>query len=265
MLNAQGYFNVVKPQFQQNQFGGTFGGPIKKDRAFFFLSYEGRRIKQGIPSAQFYVPNQNQRNGDFSSVTGGFSGQIANQAVADLFNNRPGCLGALGLSSPLSTQGDTVPIPYASIFANNQIPTPCMDPTAVALMKLYVPLPNQPGNLFQSVPNQIVNGDQGSVKFDYRLTNNQNLNVYYYVNDSITNQAFSFFQAAGANVPGFGAQIPTTVQQLNIAHIWTISNSLVNEARFTYMRENQTGFQAPAQHQPGAELMRQPRTVQPVL
>jgi outer membrane receptor protein involved in Fe transport len=246
VLNAQGYFNVVKPQFQQNQFGGTFGGPIKKDRAFFFLSYEGRRIKQGIPSAQLYVPNQNQRNGDFSSVTGGFSGQIANQGVADLLNNRPGCLGALGLSSPLATQGDTVPIPYASIFANNQIPTPCMDPTAVALMQLYVPLPNQPGNLFQSVPNQIVNGDQGSMKFDYRLTNNQNLNVYYYINDSLTNQAFSFFQAAGANVPGFGAQIPTTVQQLNIAHIWTISNSLVNEARFTYMRENQTGFQAPA-------------------
>ena len=49
VLNAQGYFNVTKPQFQQNQFGGTFGGPIKKDRAFFFLSYEGRRIKQGIP------------------------------------------------------------------------------------------------------------------------------------------------------------------------------------------------------------------------
>src|SRR5450755_2987481 len=246
VLNAQGYFNVVKPQFQQNQFGGTFGGPIKKDRAFFFLSYEGRRIKQGVPSAQFYVPNQNQRNGDFSATPGGFTGQIANQAVADLFNNRPGCLGALGLSSPLSTQGDTTPIPYASIFTNGQIPTPCLDQTAVALMKLYVPLPNQPGNLFQSVPNQIVNGDQGSMKFDYRLTNNQNLNVYYYVNDSVTNQAFSFFQAAGANVPGFGAQIPAGVQQLNIAHIWTINNSLVNEARFTYMRENQTGFQKPA-------------------
>ena len=245
VLNAQGYFNVTKPQFQQNQFGGTLGGPIKKDRAFFFLSYEGRRIKQGIPSAQFYVPDQNQRNGDFSAVTGGFSGQIVNQGVADLFNNRPGCLSALGLTSPLSTQGDTVPVPYSSVFVNNQIPTPCMDPTAVALMKLYVPLPNQPGNLFQSVPNQIVNGDQGSVKFDYRLTNNQNLNVYYYINDSITTQAFSFFQAAGANVPGFGSYIPTTVQQVNVSHIWTISNSLVNEAHFTYMRENQTGFQQP--------------------
>ena len=245
VLNAQGYFNTTKPQFQQNQFGGTLGGPIKKDRAFFFLSYEGRRIKQGIPSGTFYVPDQNLRNGDFSSITGGFQGQIINQGVADLFNNRPGCLSALGLSSPLSTQGDTVPIPYSSLFVNNQIPTQCMDPTAVALMQLYVPLPNRPGSQNQSVPNQIVNGDQGSVKFDYRLTNNQNLNVYYYINDSITTQAFSFFQAAGANVPGFGSYMPTTVQQLNVSHVWTINNSMVNEAHFTYMRENQMGFQQP--------------------
>ena len=242
VLNAQGYFNVTKPQFQQNQFGGTLGGPIKKDKAFFFVSYEGRRIKQGIPSGQFYVPDQNQRNGNFSSVTGGFSGFIQDQYVADTLNARAGCANAIaGLGGAAPVAG----IDYASVFPSNVIPTQCMDPTAVALMKLYVPLPNQPGNLYQSVPNQIVNGDQGSVKFDYRINNNQNLNVYYYINDSLTTQAFSFFQAAGANVPGFGSYMPTTVQQVNVSHTWTISNSLVNEAHFTYMRENQMGFQQP--------------------
>ena len=62
VLNANPYcFSAVrvpcdKPQFNQNQFGGTFGGPIKKDRTFFFTSYEGRRIRQGIPSPLVTVP-----------------------------------------------------------------------------------------------------------------------------------------------------------------------------------------------------------------
>ncbi|HVO61717.1 MAG TPA: carboxypeptidase regulatory-like domain-containing protein, partial [Terriglobales bacterium] len=55
-LDAQGYLNTIKPQFNQNQFGGTFGGPIKKDRSFFFLSYEGRRVRQGQPSELVFVP-----------------------------------------------------------------------------------------------------------------------------------------------------------------------------------------------------------------
>ena len=50
-----------KPQFNQNQFGGTFGGPIKKDRTFFFTSYEGRRIRQGIPSPAVTVPTAAER------------------------------------------------------------------------------------------------------------------------------------------------------------------------------------------------------------
>ena len=48
--------DIEKPDFKQNQFGGTFGGPIKKDRTFFFASYEGRRIRQGISSDSILVP-----------------------------------------------------------------------------------------------------------------------------------------------------------------------------------------------------------------
>ena len=59
VLNASSYcFSAPceKPKFNQNQFGGTFGGPIKKDRTFFFASYEGRRIRQGISSPVVTVP-----------------------------------------------------------------------------------------------------------------------------------------------------------------------------------------------------------------
>src|SRR5271170_5482377 len=80
VLNAQGYFDTVKPQFNQNQFGGTFGGPIKKDRTFFFLSYEGRRIVQGQSGPQVLVPTDPERTGDFSGIAAPgqqFSGLIS--------------------------------------------------------------------------------------------------------------------------------------------------------------------------------------------
>ncbi|PYX04206.1 MAG: hypothetical protein DMG85_18275 [Acidobacteria bacterium] len=68
VLNANAYcFTALqgipcdKPKFNQNQFGATFGGPIKKDRTFFFTSYEGRRIRQGIPSPAVTVPTAAER------------------------------------------------------------------------------------------------------------------------------------------------------------------------------------------------------------
>jgi len=68
-LNARNFFEGPRPDFKQNQFGGTLGGPIKRDQTFFFLSYEGRRIHQGIPSATVAVPTAAERQGDFSAGT----------------------------------------------------------------------------------------------------------------------------------------------------------------------------------------------------
>src|SRR5579871_782892 len=109
VLNAQGYFNSVRPQWNQNQFGGTFGGPIKKDRTFFFTSYEGRRVRQGIPGAVVNVPTPAQRTGDFSAV-GGFAangGGISNQFVADVLNSRSS--GGVSCPSAIAGIGGTAP------------------------------------------------------------------------------------------------------------------------------------------------------------
>ncbi len=94
-LNANPYcFTAVdgipcdKPQFNQNQFGGTFGGPIVKDRTFFFTSYEGRRIRQGIPSSLVFVPSASERPSatqpfaDFSSESMGDSIRTSSQVTS---------------------------------------------------------------------------------------------------------------------------------------------------------------------------------------
>jgi hypothetical protein len=264
VLNAQGYFDTSKPQFNQNQFGGTFGGPIKKDQTFFFASYEGRRIRQGIPSPVVTVPtaaerpSANQNYADYSSFSP-FGGELSNPA---LLANRPGCSQAVATQSGISLTPTSPALPYAGTYdssgnllspgiftdvatgQDNIIPLACMDPTAVDLLQL-VPTPTNGGNTIQSVPTEPIRGDQFTVKLDHRINNKQNLSIYYYFNDDRTVQPFSFFELAGANVPGFGSIVAERFQQWNISHTWTITNNLVNEFRFNYNREGQRTFQHP--------------------
>src|SRR5262252_2731565 len=87
-LNSKGYLDLRRPDDKQNQFGGTFGGPIIKDHTFFFASYEGRRVVHGISSDPVVVPTAAQRAGDFSATP--FTGVINDQLVADILNDRCG-------------------------------------------------------------------------------------------------------------------------------------------------------------------------------
>ena len=263
VLNANSYcFTAIqgipceKAKFNQNQFGGTLGGPIKKDQTFFFTSYEGRRIRQGIPSPAVTVPTADERpdpshmvNGhivaDFSGESP-FSGTLNNTYPFEAGNQpgqRPGCQAAItDIGGATITPG--VPIDYSAIFPNNQIPLECLDATAVDLLQL-VPTPSAGSNIIQTVPVQPVRGDQFTVKLDHRLNNNQNLSFYYYFDDHHVVSPFAQFQAAGANVPGFGSITKERFQQYNISHTWTINNTTVNEFRFNYNREAQKTFQHP--------------------
>jgi Carboxypeptidase regulatory-like domain len=240
VLNAQGYFNTVKPQENQNQFGGTFGGPLRKDRTFFFTSYEGRRVRQGISGQTVFVPTPQERTGNFSADTA-FTGTLTDAFTADALNGRPGCtaaIGALGGTAP------TAGASWASVFPTNVIPTACQDPVAVDLLR-FVPGSNRPDGSYQAVPVSSDRQDQFTVRLDHHITDHQSFSFYYYYTDDNQLQPFYDFQASGANVPGFGALVGSRYQQYNPSHTWTISNSLVNEARFTYMREGQLTFQHP--------------------
>ena len=263
VLDAQGYFNTTRPQWNQNQFGGTIGGPIKKDSSFFFVSYEGRRIREGTPGPVLNVPTTAQRGGDFSGVggfapfsanssgAGGISDSSGSPFVAQVLDGRPGCDSALGITSIASLPVQTNPItsspyiPWSEVFPAGVIPTACQDPVAANLMQRFVPGANVGTGLNQSVPVSTDNGDQFTVRFDQKISSRQNFSAYYYFNDLRQFQPYNEFEAAGADVPGFGNLNNNRFQQYNLSHTWTISNAVVNEARFTYMRQGQLGFLQP--------------------
>jgi hypothetical protein len=252
IFNSKGYLDLRRPDDKQNQFGGTFGGPIKKDRTFFFASYEGRRVVHGISSDPVAVPTAAERVGDFSAspLTGG----IGDDLVAQILNARCGAQIPGGIPLPSSVPGNFVP--YSSIFANNQIPTNCFDPAAASILNRFVPCPNAdpncsnltPGidNIFRSIPNDLSHANQFTFKLDHRINEKQNLTAYYYFNDSFDAQPFTRFQAATPNLlQGFGNNNATRSQQVNLTHTWTINPSVVNEARITYFRESQGTFLHP--------------------
>ena len=248
-LNSRAYLDLRRADDKQNQFGGTFGGPIKKDRTFFFASYEGRRVVHGISSDAVVVPTAAERAGNFTATPFDPSAVVGTQTFADILNARPGCTnGAAAVGSA-----------YTSLFPNNQIPLGCFDPVALNIVQRYVPCPNSdpnctnlapgaPGvdNIFRSIPNEDSHANQFTAKIDHRINDKQNLTFYYYFNDAFDAQPFTRFQAATPNLlQGFGNNNATRSQQANLTHTWTISPSTVNEFRFTYFREAQGTFLHP--------------------
>ncbi len=242
-LDARGFLDPATPDNKQNQFGGTFGGPIRKDRTFVFASYDGRRVVQGITGDPTPVPTASDRAGlGFASDP---NAVIGTDAFAAMLNAR--CNAGV-------TAGDL----YSTAFPSGNIPTNCFDPAAVSLMNQFVPCPNadptcsnlnNTNNIFQSIPLDRQHENQFTIKVDHRINDKQNLSVYYYYNALYDAQPFTKFQAENPNLlPGFGDTNDTRSQQVNISHTWTISPSLVNEARITYFREAQGTFLAPAHH-----------------
>ena len=258
VLNAHPFtfFQAPKPEFRQNQFGGTLGGPIRKDKTFFFGSYEGRRIVQGVVSQPINVPTGAElTNGDFSAPglangvvdangNPGFAGSLSDATVANILSTRCGSsLGAPAAAAVAQVAGGGPAVPYSSIFPNFHIPTTCFDPVALSLLQ-YVPGAGGSGGV-QVTPNKTDRGDQFQIRVDHSINNNQKLAVYYYFDDDNTLDPFAKFQASGATTGNFPGVYATRTQQINTTHTWTIGSTSVNEARFSYFREGQLQFDSP--------------------
>jgi hypothetical protein len=245
-LNAKGFFDFEKLDYLQNQFGATLGGPIKKDKTFFFVSYEGDRLRKGTSSDTTTVPTDLERAGDFSSGST-FGGTISDQFFVDSLNARPGCASAVTAAGGAAITSGAL---YSDVFPGNKIPTACFDQTALDLMNQFVPhanisLDGTNLNGFQAVPLGHERSNQFTVKIDHELTKNQRLSGYYYFTQHYVAKPFARFQAGGASLPGFGDLTDERIQQLNLSHTWTLGATSVNEVRFTFFREGQGTFLHP--------------------
>ena len=254
VLNTRGYFDPTVAEYRQNQFGATMGGPIKKDRTFIFGSYEGNRLIEGTSSGTVFLPSSGEATGNFDSSQGPFAGQVFDPTFAtQLANRATGNTGRTCQQAVTANGGASITpgTAYSSIFPGNVVPTECFDPTALALYNNYVA--PYGFNQVSFVPNQDEYVNQFTVRFDHRLTNSQQLSVYYYFNNDNDTVPFSTFQAAGANLPGFPALTTTRGQQWNIAHTWTIGSTSVNEFHFNYFREGQGNVNHPLNTLPSVQ------------
>jgi hypothetical protein len=216
-LDARGYFDPTRSAFNQNQFGGSIGGPIKRDRRFFFTDYQGTRTTQGVSTGNISVPSVAQRNGNFDDLTGVVSGPY----LASLLTQK------LGRSV---TAGEA----YGDVFPNDNIPQSVWSVPGKSLLQ-YIPSPNVGSNKFStSAFSQTVRDDKGSVRIDGNSRFGQ-LSAYYFVDDYDLDNPYPG-SVAGASIPGFDALYIGRAQLLSIGDTKVIGAKTVNELHVGYLR-----------------------------
>jgi hypothetical protein len=210
VFDAHNYFDSKEapvPLLRQNQFGGVLGGPLAKDRSFFFASYEGLRMNRSL-TRKFSVPSDAIRAGDFSGLE-----PICDPLTIDT---------ATGSCTP---------------FAGNQIPTGRIDPIAAGFLQ-HVPRgasSPQSQNL-TSVEKSTRDIDQFSVRLDHRVTNAAQMFARFSTFDAGELQPFGTSALQEALVPGFGRTLGTKTRNLTVSHTHSFGTSLLNEFRVGWMK-----------------------------
>src|SRR5262245_58109509 len=198
-LNARNLFarpQDPKPILRQNQFGFALGGPLRRDRTFFFLDWQGTRIRNAAVNTSA-GPTERLRNGDFRGLS-----TIYDPATTRIVNNQV-------VRDP---------------FPNNIIPRDRLDPAALKILQFY-PLPNGAGlaNNYVLASGGRSDADQGDLRIDHDLSNNVKLMGRYSLNNSISTPSPAFLTAGNpANYPARGRQ-----QNAVISYLHTLSPTLI--------------------------------------
>ena len=202
-LDARNFFapaDQSAPKYQRNQFGFVLGGPVIKNKTFFFADYEGSRVREGITRVT-NVPTLAERSGDFSHSL--FAAPI------NPFTQQP--------------------------FDGNKIPDFFINPIGKAIAALY-PAPNRnvPFANFASSPTSRDRNDHFDVRLNHSIASSSELAVRYSFSDRDLFEPFT--GPTFPSVPGFGDNVPRRAQNFLISETHIFSPALVNEARFAFSR-----------------------------
>ncbi len=196
VFNARNFFAARRDTLKRNQFGATLGGPVRKDKAFFFVSYQGTRLRSDPGLTRQFLPTAAMRRGDFSSVT---------RAITDPQTRQP--------------------------FPGNQIPANRLNPVTLNFLK-YLPDPGTPtGERFVGIPVKN-NLNEFMARGDYYLGSHRLVGRYF--RNKLTRPfGGNVNDLASMYAPEAGLSRQPYVQ-LTFNDIYTISAQWLNSFTFAY-------------------------------
>jgi Carboxypeptidase regulatory-like domain/TonB dependent receptor len=209
VFDATNYFGTTTEPLKQNQFGATFGGPIRKDKSFFFGYFEGFRNRQGETDSST-VPSAAELQGNFAEICPeGFTGGFCNNPDHQLFN--------VFLNQP---------------YINNQFDMSSVTTLTQNLLS-YFPAPNNGTNVYTAT--QVVHQDtnQFGLRLDQYLGAADVLNFRYAYSDGTE---FHPIATSGASVPGFPVGQDQRAQNFVAQETHTFTPAMIGVARFSYLR-----------------------------
>jgi hypothetical protein len=235
-LDSRSYFSPTREAYRQNQFGGTVGGPIRKDKTFFFGDYQGTRTTEGIATGLITVPSLADRTGNLADMASSFTtpsgpALVSGAGLAAQLENSLGY--AVSQGEPYYTPGCTTS--SQCVFPNAVIPKSAWTAPSVNLLQ-YIPLPNDGPTTFSGEQNETIRDDKFGLRVDEDAKRWGTLSAYYFFDDYFLNNPFPSGQG-GATVPGFNGLNYGRSQLISLGDTKMFGTNTVNEFHFSFMRD----------------------------